>query len=72
MPQATKRRLSEGFDVVCTVGRVEFTNDPLAEHPRVSAMRLIAEHGAEGHYSFPHEDGGTCHVAVHFEGARAS
>jgi len=51
-----------GFDVTCTVGRVEFGGGDDTAY--VSAFRLIAEHGADGHYSFPSELGGTVHVTV--------
>lgn len=62
---AAKRNLDAGgFDVVCTIGRVEFGNGSVS--PEVAAFKLIAEHGAPGGYSFPTAAGGLCHVEVSF------
>jgi hypothetical protein len=58
----------EGFDVVCTVGRVTFGD--AGEHPHVAAFRLIAEHGAPGEYRFPNEDGGVTVVTVEHQDVR--
>jgi hypothetical protein len=55
----------DGFDVVCTIGRVTFGNGDRS--PYVAAFDLIAEHGAMGSFSFPHEDGRTVTVEVTFE-----
>lgn len=52
-----------GFDVVCTIGRVEFSQVGTT-HPRVAAFELIAGHGADGHFTFPDEDGSILHVDV--------
>jgi hypothetical protein len=47
-----------GFDVVCTIGRVEF--DQLGEYtPFEAAMLLIARHGSDGTFEFPTASGGT-------------
>lgn len=53
---------STGFDVVCSIGRVEFGNGNM--DPVVAAMHLIGEHRAPGEYRFPHEDGGEWVVNV--------
>lgn len=49
------------FDITCTVGSV-YVGGILS--PRVVAFQLIAEHGADGEYSFPNQDGTTTMVAV--------
>lgn len=52
-----------GFDVTCTIGRVEFSE--LSEHsPLVAAFILIAQHGASGEFSFPGEEGKLIYVDV--------
>jgi hypothetical protein len=51
-----------GFDVVCTIGHVEFGDGP--HTPTEAAMLLIAQHDAEGSYSFPHPNGGTYRITV--------
>jgi len=54
-----------GFDVVCTIGRVEFHE--LGTHtPYECAMLLIAQHGAPGTFQFPAPDGSTTSVTVDF------
>jgi hypothetical protein len=53
----------EGFDVTCTIGRVTF-GESGGMTPTEAAFLLIARHGAEGHFTFPHETGGTFHVTV--------
>lgn len=55
---------SPGFDVVCTIGRVEFsaTGDT---HPYEAALTLIGRHQADGTFTFPAENGGT--VSVHVD-----
>ena len=46
-----------GFDIVSTIGHVEFS--ALGEMSAVeAAMSLIGKHHAPGSYRFPHEDGG--------------
>lgn len=51
-----------GFDVTCTIGRVTFGD---GEHtPYQAAFLLIAEHGAEGTFLFPAEQGGMVEVTV--------
>ena len=54
-----------GFDVVCAIGHVRFGEGE--QSPVEAAMTLIARHGAEGVYRFPHEDGGDWVVAVEFD-----
>jgi hypothetical protein len=53
-----------GFDVTCVIGRVELTE--IGEPAHVVAFRMIAEHDAEGHYSFPRANGGTVNVTVEY------
>lgn len=57
-----------GFDITCTIGRVEFgTGD---QSPYMAAMQIIAQHtegGAEGHFEFPNEVGDTMHIHVERE-----
>jgi hypothetical protein len=54
-----------GFDVTCTIGRVEFHE--LGQHtPMECAMLLIAQHGASGTFHFPGVDGGDVAVTVEF------
>lgn len=70
-PPAQRRRIREqleqgGFDITCTIGHVSFTHDG-GEDPKTVAFRMIAEHGAEGTFSFPAEDGGMLHVTVEHE-----
>lgn len=58
-----------GFDVTCVIGRVEF--DALTEglrSPNEAAMALIARHDAEGTYTYPMQDGRSCHVTVEYTG----
>jgi hypothetical protein len=55
----------EGFDVVCTIGRVSF--DANGDEPaHVVAFKLIAEHDAEGTFTFPMRGGGICNVNVEY------
>jgi hypothetical protein len=55
-----------GFDVTCVIGRVSF--DQTGEFtPAQAAYLLIAEHDADGHYSFPSQSGGIHHVTVEYE-----
>lgn len=56
-----------GFDVTCVIGRVEFSEAGTSD-PRVVAFAMIAEHGAEGSYSFPMANGQTCVVTVNHDG----
>lgn len=52
------------FDVTCVVGTVTVGD---GEHaPHVVAMQLIAEHDAEGTYTFPMPDGRVQRVTVEF------
>ena len=60
---ALKVPVADGFDVVCTIGRVNFT-DTDGLQPHVAAFQLIAEHDAPGSYSFPMADGRSCIVNV--------
>lgn len=55
---------TEGFDVVCTIGRVNFYADG-TEDPVEAAFALIAKHGAEGEYSFPGPTS-DIHVSVNY------
>jgi hypothetical protein len=54
MPKA-KEVAPTGFDVVCTIGHVEFGDGE--DHAYVAAMKLIVEHEAPGMYQFPGECG---------------
>lgn len=56
-----------GFDVTCIVGHVDFSDNG-TEPAEVTAFRLIAMHGAEGTFQFPHEDGRTISVTVEYGG----
>lgn len=58
-----KVRALPGFDVTCVVGRV-LLDAAAEESPLVAAFKLIGEHGAQGSFSFPLEDGSICHVDV--------
>lgn len=51
-----------GFDIVCVVGRVEIGVG--TDTPEVAAFKIIGAHGADGTFTFPRADGGTCHVTV--------
>lgn len=67
-PPVPKRGFNpDGFDVVCTIGRVVFGQH--GEHsPRVAAFMLIAEHGSDGRYEFPDENADTLIVTVETDG----
>jgi len=61
---------NDGFDVVCTIGRVQFGVSD--QTPLEAAMAMIGRHNAPGVYSFPDhgiERGGTVTVVVEFERA---
>lgn len=67
MPTQSKSRtthpLPTGFDVVCTIGRVEY--DATGTHtPTEAAYLLIARADIDGHFTFPNVNGDTCHVTV--------
>lgn len=47
----------EGFDVVCTIGRVEYQALGDFDSPMTAAFNLIAKHGSPGVYHFPGPDG---------------
>ena len=52
-----------GFAVTAEIGWVEFSST--GEHtPYQAAMLLIAQHGADGLYKFPSEDGGEHTVEI--------
>lgn len=53
---------SKLFDITCIVGTV-FAGG--TQDPRVAAFALIGEHGADGEFTFPDEDGATIHVSVY-------
>lgn len=57
-----------GFDVTCVIGRIDIVPNG-EESPHVAAFKLIAQHDARGHFSFPMADGRTCSVAVDWEDA---
>jgi len=59
----TARIKDNGFDVVCTIGRVDLV-DCGPHSPSEAAFLLIGQHNAPGVYSFPAENGGTMHVTV--------
>lgn len=54
----------DGFNVTCTIGRVVFGESGYSPH--VAAMILIGQHGAEGVYHFPMEDGRMQEVQIAF------
>jgi hypothetical protein len=56
----------EGFDVTATIGHVSFSEMGNMSGME-AAMLLIAQHGKESVYHFPHEDGGFVTVHVEFE-----
>lgn len=70
---ASKRRphpgLHAGFDVVCTIGRVELGEDG-EDSPHVAAFKLIAQHDTPGTFTFPMSDGGECAVTVEYSEPR--
>lgn len=53
-----------GFDVVCIVGRVVFGGG--TDTPLVAAMRIIAECGVQGVYTFPQEVDGMMKVTLEY------
>ena len=64
MASPRKSRLTpSGFDVVCSIGRVEFDSSS-GKTPYETAFDLIGSHGANGVFSFPAEDGGEILVTV--------
>lgn len=60
-------REARGFDVTCVVGRVTFDEGDIPAN--VAAFMLIAQHGAEGVFTFPREDGSVQRVTVEREDA---
>ena len=50
------------FDITCTIGSVY--QDENGMPARYAAFLLIAEHGADGTYEFPNEDGSINHITV--------
>lgn len=55
------------FDVTCVIGTVEV--GATGDHaPHVVAMQLIAEHDAQGTFTFPMPDGRTQRVTVEWVG----
>lgn len=71
MPVPSKKRpvrRDEGFDITCTIGRVNFSMT--GEHtPLEAAMLIIANHGAGGEFHFPAEQGGEMVVCVDYPDA---
>jgi len=64
-----KRRASRpSFDVTCTIGTVYLDGNG-DQTPLQAAMLLIADHGAEGEFRFPREEGGVVVVTVAHEEA---
>lgn len=64
-------RESGGFDITCTIGRVELGDGDT--HPTEAAMQVIAKHAvhADGSFTFPDvETGGM--ISVHVERERTS
>lgn len=63
MPRKADHNLHpDGFDVVCTIGRIEFGD---SHHtPYEAALLLIGQHGATGEFTFPAENGDTVVVTV--------
>lgn len=60
----TKLDTTFTFDVTCVIGTVVVDGSMNGERPDIVAMKLIAEHDAEGTYSFPLADGRTQIVTV--------
>lgn len=59
-------REAGGFEVTCTIGRVEF--DRMGDMtPFQAAMALIAEHNADGEYRFPNPHGDGVTVVAIFQ-----
>jgi hypothetical protein len=61
-PRKTHRLAPDGFDVVCTIGRVEFGDGPYT--PYETALLMIGQHGATGEFTFPAENGDTVVVNI--------
>jgi hypothetical protein len=53
----------DGFDVTCVIGQVVFS-EVGSMHPEGAAFLLIGEHGTQGVFTFPREDGSVCRVDV--------
>lgn len=53
------------FDVTCVIGRVVSHPDGTLS-PTMAAWQMIAEHDAEGIYSFPMADGRTARITVEY------
>jgi hypothetical protein len=53
------------FDVTCIIGSVYGSSEG-GETPNQAAFRLIADHGAQGDYEFPQEDGTMTRVTVRY------
>jgi hypothetical protein len=69
-PHKKTRGVPSGFDVTCVIGHVDFV-DAGPHTPAEAAYLLIAQHGAEGTFSFPHENGGMVRVTVEHDGDAA-
>jgi hypothetical protein len=57
------RPAPEGFDITCTIGRVNFSMTG-ERSPKEAAFLIIANHGADGEFHFPAEEGGEIVVCV--------
>lgn len=63
---ASERNPPTGFDVTCSIGRVEFNSDSDLS-PTQAAFLLIEGHGANGTFRFPNEDGSIAVITVDTE-----
>lgn len=64
----TRIRPGDSFDVTCVIGTVSLTDDGTGDPPGIVAMRMIAEHDAEGTYRFPRADGREQVVTIEYVG----
>ena len=69
MEARTRKRPSRStaFDVTCVIGTVVVDLDATdGERPDIVAMKMIAEHDAQGTFTFPMPDGRTQRVTVEY------
>lgn len=64
--QSERDKAEGSFQVTCVIGTVSFGFGATGPSPDEEAFRLIANHEAEGLYTFPHEDGRTIEVEVNY------
>lgn len=67
-PQNTKpqKYVRNSFDVTCVVGTVKW-DDASPETFTEAAFKLIAQHSAQGTFTFPVPGGGSIRVTVEYE-----